>query len=86
MVAWGLDCGGWHMAVDWASVVRYDTGLTPCEEIITTTDHEDEPLEEAFWFAKNCAFDLYIDLERTVIVHVSKEERRDELLSAYDAA
>ncbi|UUZ47406.1 hypothetical protein LP420_29540 [Massilia sp. B-10] len=54
--------------------------------LVLTTWHDDDALEEVFQFAKNCAFHPAATLESTIILHISQEERSEELLRAYAAA
>ena len=52
--AWGPGCNAVHLTVD----VEY-IGPTPpatMDKVVMTTSHQDEPLEEAIWFALNCAW------------------------------
>ena len=50
---WGPDCSRFHDAFDEADLVA--NGDVSDSRFILTTWHEDEPLEEAAWFALNCA-------------------------------
>ena len=51
---WGPDCERVHDIIDEAVVSR-NPGETD-EDVIMTTWHEDETIEEALWFAVNSAF------------------------------
>lgn len=86
MMAWGINSSSWDDSVDWANIDQFGTDSIPEASFVVTTWHDDEPLEEVFWYSKNCAFHSVVNLERTIILHISKEERRDELLLAYAAA
>jgi hypothetical protein len=48
---WGPDCGRFHDAFDEADLLV--NGESTDDRFIFTTWHEDEPLEEAAWFALN---------------------------------
>jgi hypothetical protein len=50
---WGPDCSRIHDACDRAAG---DLGLNHDNAVIMSTWHEDEPLQEAVWFAANAAF------------------------------
>ncbi|TKB92852.1 MAG: hypothetical protein E8D41_08780 [Nitrospira sp.] len=52
--AWGPDCERVHDIIDEVLVDR-DPGETD-EDVIMTTWHDDETLEEALWFAVNSAY------------------------------
>lgn len=49
--AWGRDCRVAHHAFDLACCEFEPEG----DHVILTTDHHDESLEQAIWFALNCA-------------------------------
>ena len=78
MLAWGNDCNAWAEAVDEANLERFDYGDIPDEEAVVTTWHEDEDLEEVFWFAKNRAKHPVLDLNETVLIHIGAVEKREE--------
>jgi hypothetical protein len=86
MMAWGINCSSWDDSVDWANIDQFGTDSIPEASFVVTTWHDDEPLEEVFWYSKNCAIHPAVNLERTIILHISKAERREELLLAYAAA
>jgi hypothetical protein len=53
------------------------------EEFVMTTWHTEEPLDEVFWFAKNNADHPTVNLERSLLVHVSPKPHATELLRAF---
>lgn len=69
MLAWDKECSAWDDAVDEADLERFDYGDIPDEEVVMTTRHEDDDLEEVFWFAKNRARHPAIDLNETLLIH-----------------
>jgi hypothetical protein len=83
MLAWGRECESWHDSVDEANLERFDYEDFPEEELVMTTWHEDEDLEEVFWFSKNCAKHPVLTLRETLIIHVSEVEKRNELEGLY---
>jgi len=85
-LAWGKDCSSWDEAVDEANLERFDYGDIPDEEAVMTTRHEDEDLEEMFWFAKNRAKHTVLDLSDTVLIHISEVEKREEYEALYARA
>jgi hypothetical protein len=85
MMAWGRDAEDWHDAVDWANRRRFPDE-TPDDQLVMTTSHDDEPLKEVFWYAQFCASHPEADLEHALIVHVSAESARDDMLALYEAA
>lgn len=83
MLAWGKDCSSWDDTVDEANLERFDYGDIPDEEAVITTWHEDEDLEEVFWFAKRRAKHPVLDLNDTVLIHICDVEKRGELEELY---
>jgi hypothetical protein len=83
MLAWGTECSAWDDAVDEANLERFDYGDIPEEEVVMTTSHEDDDLEEVFWFAKNRAKHPVLDLTETVLIHVGDVAKQDEFEALY---
>lgn len=86
VMTWGQDCKLWHDGADWALLEMFDFGDIPDDRDALTTWHTDETLDEVFWFAGHCASHPTVDLEQTIILHVSRLERGAELTAQYDAA
>lgn len=78
MLAWGKECGSWKEAVEEANLERFDYDDIPDEELVITTSHESDDLEEVFWFAKNRAKHPVRELNETLLIHISDAERRLE--------
>jgi hypothetical protein len=51
-----------------------------------TTRHEDEPMEELFWFAKNCAAHPTIPLDLDLIPDIASVAREADTMNAWTAA
>ncbi|OWW20462.1 DUF7684 family protein [Noviherbaspirillum denitrificans] len=83
MLAWGKECGAWQEAVDEANLERFDYGEIPEEDVVMTTSHEDDDLEEVFWFAKNRAKHPAQDLAETLMVHIGETDKRTEFEDLY---
>jgi hypothetical protein len=86
MMAWGLECSSWDDSVDMANIVAFEYGEIPDGSFVMTTWHESEPLEEVFWFAKNCAVHPTADLENTLIIHLSEVSKEEQFLEAFKNA
>jgi|WetSurMetagenome_2_1015567.scaffolds.fasta_scaffold60069_3 hypothetical protein len=86
MLAWGRDCEIWHDSVDSANLARFDFQEFPDDELVMTTWHSDETLAEVFWFAEHGALHPDVDIDKTVIVHISAEPRATELTEAFNNA
>lgn len=85
MMAWGVNCSSWDDSVDMANGEQFNFASIPEDKFVLTTWHTDEPLEEVFWYSKNNALHSYssVELERTVLLHISANNRERELLKAY---
>ena len=83
MMAWGPDCSSWDDSVDYAQVQKYLPGEAPDDEFVMTTWHDDEKLEEVFWFAQFCAYDSYDKIKQSLIVHVGDVDKRSEFLALF---
>jgi hypothetical protein len=86
VMAWGEDCSTWDEAVDTANFELYEFGDIPAGQDAMTTWHNDETLEEVMWFAKNSARHPDVAIENTLLLHISPEGRKQELLQAYTNA
>lgn len=83
MMAWGENCSSWDDAVDFANLEMFDFGAIPEDQDAMTTWHENETLEEVFWFAKSLAKHPAVELERTLLLHISDNNEERKLLEAY---
>ena len=75
MMAWGDDCGSWDESVDWANLEIFDFGDIPDEEFVMTTWHENEPLQEVFWYAKEVAHHPTVKLDNILILHIGADDK-----------
>jgi hypothetical protein len=86
MMAWGPDCSSWDDSVDWANLADFNYGDILDDRFVMTTWHENEPLEDVFWFAGFCASQGTVEIRSTVIVHVSRQDEGEEMLRRFLAA
>lgn len=86
VLAWGLDCSSWDDSVDEANLEAFDYEDIPEDKIVMTTLHEDEDLDEVFWFAKHRAAHPVVTLNTTLILHISTENKKDEMEAAFAQA
>lgn len=86
MMAWGPDCSSWDDSVDFANLRQFDYGEIPDDRFVMTTWHDDEPLSDVFWYAEHCACHDTVDLGSTLIVDISKGDRKAELMRAFEQA
>ncbi|MCC6140911.1 MAG: hypothetical protein IT389_09895 [Nitrospira sp.] len=83
MMAWGKSCSSWDDSVDHANMKEFAFGEIPESKFVMTTWHTDDPLNEVFWFSKNNADHPSVELERSLLVHISSRNKSEELLRAY---
>jgi hypothetical protein len=86
MMAWGLDCTTWDDSVDFANLRQFNYGDIPSDQDVFTTWHASEPLEEAFYFCKYNAIHPVVDLQRTVLLHVSAHSDSSRIVQGFVAA
>jgi hypothetical protein len=78
MMAWGPNCTTWDDSVDWASIKAHNWQPIPDEEHVMTTWHDDQSLEDVFWFCQFCAEHPDYGLEDTLLIHVGTTDRGAE--------
>jgi hypothetical protein len=83
MLAWGKDCSAWDDSVDEANLEAFNYEDIPPEKFVMTTWHEDEDMEEVFWFAKHRAAHPALPLYRTLIVHIAAQARKADIEAAW---
>jgi hypothetical protein len=86
MMAWGPNCESWDESVDLANLEQFDFGDIPDEQYVLTSWHDDEPLKELLWSVQISNQYLDVHLAHTLIVHICREDKGDELLKLYAAA
>ncbi len=86
MLAWGHECSIWDDAVDRANIDAFDFKPIPPERLVMTTWHANDPMEEVFWFAKNCAEHPTIALSLDVILDIASVDREADTVKAWMAA
>ena len=83
LLAWGQDCEAWREAVEDAFLEAVDYEDVAPERALLTTAHEDEDLEEVFWFARHRAVHPALQLDTVAILHVAPAPSRERLLEAW---
>ena len=86
MMAWGLGCNTWDDSVDLANAKPFGLADIPEDRFVMTTWHSDEPLTEVFWFSKHTASHPTVELDQTLLLHISAESREQQFLRSYDEA
>ena len=83
MMAWGMECSAWDSSVDEANLAAFDFGDIPERDFVMTTWHENQPVEEAFWYSQFSAKHPVLSLTDTLMIHIASENREAELLHAF---
>jgi hypothetical protein len=86
MLAWGHECSTWDDAVDRANVSAFNFKAIPPERFVMTTWHDGEPMEEVFWFAKNCANHPTIPLDLNLILDIASVAHEADTIKTWTAA
>lgn len=81
-LTWGQQAESWREAVDDAFLEATDYEDLDEARSLLSTAHQDEDLDEVFWFAKHRAVHA-AELRDTLIVHIAGAARRDELEAQY---
>lgn len=84
-VAWGDECSAWDDSVDCSARALHGDDLDD-DKFVMTTWHENQSIDEAFWFAGVCAFHPTIEFDRTLLVDITDRPRGDDLLARYAEA
>ena len=83
MMAWGKDCESWDDSVDSANMEQFGYGDIPEDSFITTTWHDDEPLQEVMYFAKEVARHPTVELDNVLFLHIGPADRQAEFEALY---
>lgn len=78
-ICWGIDCNGWEECFDHASITFEERNQTDGDHFLMTTSHAGQSLEDAFWYAENCAFEEHLDLNDVLILQISEQSGEDRL-------
>lgn len=81
-LAWGKDCEQWREALEDAALEAVNYEDVPDERRVQVTAHEEDDLEEVFWFARHRASHP-ADLTQTLILHIADSPRREEIEAQY---
>ena len=83
LLAWGKECESWRDAFDDAADEAFDYDDVAPEQTVMATEHDDEDLDEVFWFARHRASHPALRFSDVVILHVAARGRPDELLEQF---
>lgn len=80
-MTWGLNCEEWHDdEIESVSLELLGYEDTRDDDLVLTTWHDDEPIEQVLWFAAQCAHHPVQPLEHTLIVQISEKEQADRFV------
>lgn len=85
LMAWGETCRELQDAVNLENLRRANFAAIADSEIVISTAHPDETLEELFWFARYTAMHPCHDLTDVVLLQIGGDAREQELRAAYAA-
>lgn len=83
MMAWGYGCSSWDDSVDWANIDECPGESIPDHRFVFTTWHENESLEETFWYSKHCAVHPSVELKNVLLLHIALESQEAKLKDIY---
>lgn len=83
VLAWGRDAEAWREAVEDAALEAADYEDVPDEQRVLATAHEDEDLDDVFWFARHRAAHPALALDTVVILHIAPAPRKEAIDAAY---
>ena len=86
MLAWGINCSAWDDSVDIANLEEFDYREIPADKFVMTTWHDNASLSEFFEFCKKDATHEAVNLENTLLLHISSERKLEALTSEYARA
>ena len=85
-MAWGVDCSGWEWLVDFAFIKSLGENPLTDENLILTTSHNGESLQEVLWYCEICAAHPIWPLHRTLILDIGGRDEREEVLAVWQRA
>jgi hypothetical protein len=85
LLAWGEDCAQWAESAEDAHLEAVPDDV-PADQVLLTTSHEEEDLEEVFWFVRHRARHPALQLAQAVIIHVAECGRKEALEALYAQA
>lgn len=83
LLAWGREAASWSESIDEAASEAHDYDDVADELAVMTTAHEDEEMEEVFWYAKRRAVHRALQLGTTIIIHITDGSREEEIRALY---
>ncbi|MEH0198483.1 hypothetical protein V7S57_13855 [Caulobacter sp. CCNWLY153] len=85
-MTWGAGCEAWHDAIDDAFIATFPGDLPDDDQLIMTTWHDGETLDDVAWFAAHAAVHPLCDLARALVLHVAGTPREADLIATFRAS
>lgn len=86
MLAVGDSSSEWDDSVDVVNLEQYDYGEMPDDALVVTSWHENETFAEVAALAKNSVSHTGLEIENTLLLHISAKEAEYSLLKQYENA
>ena len=86
MMAWGIDATTWDDSVDEENIARFNYEDIPDEHFVMTTWHDDQTLDEVFWFCGNCAEHSTVEIQETIFIHIAEVADGESLIARFHLA
>ena len=85
LMSWGQGGSSWNDAVNLANLKNFNFDAIPDQQLVITTCHENESLEDMFWFCRHTAMHPSFPLDNMAIVHVGEVAREAEFLKRFNS-
>ena len=79
----GLDCISWDDSVDWANIDQFTGTTIPEDNLVVTTWHERDTLEEVVEFSTQCRDHMGKLIEDTLVLDFGISDRKRLLKSLF---
>jgi hypothetical protein len=86
MMAWGSKGSEWDTSVDLANLRCFGSEKMPDDEFVITTWHDQDTLEDTFWFATHAAHHPSLEFDETYILHIAPTAQPQEMLQRFREA
>lgn len=72
MLVCGVDADSWEVAFDQSGFTLKKLGKISNNNLLMSISYGDESLSEVFWLAKNASFHPSLELDNTLLFHISE--------------
>ena len=85
VMTWGPDSAAWEAAVQQVNRDAHVADEIPDDQLVMTTSHTQESLQDIFWFSKYTAMHPCCEITMTVLLDLAPARREKEIRAQYDA-